>query len=152
FVNACYGNDNFRTWLISRIAQQLAPAHWEFVPQPLSVTPPLQKSQHSLPRRWLSFSDVNGVRRWQRWALSAVIALRSKEPARFGPLLQPHSDHFPKGYREFVARLAREIMPASFGDGFQALDAGARRLRYKAGRIRATTARLHDDAFNLMLA
>jgi hypothetical protein len=151
FVETCCSGFAFRDWLVSETIRRQAPPHWRLCAGK-AVTPPTA-SPRAAParRRRLPVENINGMRWWQGMLLSLVAQIGSRKPAQFGPLLAADRSAFPNAFTDFVAQLARDTLPDSLRDGFQQLDAEAKRHSYRRGRIHALTVNVHEDQHNIIL-
>jgi hypothetical protein len=151
FVNACYWDEEFRSWIISETIRAIAPRSWRLHDGKALADPPAA-STAPRPRRHRRLGYINGVKWWQRLLLTGIINLRAPAPARFGPLVAADRANFPAAYLEFLSRLARATIPFSLERDFPALDAEARRQTFRRGRIHALMANPLDDQENVVLA
>jgi hypothetical protein len=151
FVNACYRSEDFRGWLVRETIRRQVPPHWRLRADraaPCRDVTPIASD----PEPHRRVGRIDGMRRWHRLLLTAIISARPAARAQFGPLIAGDCSAFPESYREFVSWLAQQTLPKSLRDGFPALDAAARAQTYRPGRVHVLTVNPHDDQANLILA
>lgn len=138
----------FNYWLTSKIVAALAPDHWRLEAQPISdpvadpaAAPAAASGRHGLRGLLLRlYLDqrcryVPGVR-YSSFVLSAFLALLPGktrrapiEPEAFGAAA------FPPAFRTILDEVLACTLPDVLGDGFAAMDAAARRRRFRPGKI-----------------
>jgi len=167
FFNALLRDVDFNWWIDSEVAAVLAPSSWTLLPsKPTSPAPtaterPPAPAPDSVLRQamrtmkyCLGYSDIVGIR-WSGLLLAVYANLLPKTPIRMpaGPPTRVRGETaFPEDFLDLLARLIDITMPDSMLDGFANLAARARRLPYRAGRLRLGTLDLWNDREKVIAA
>ncbi|OHC79541.1 MAG: hypothetical protein A3B62_00670 [Rhodospirillales bacterium RIFCSPLOWO2_01_FULL_65_14] len=151
FLRSLMRDYNFNWWIDSEVVAAIAPDNWVLIPsEPMApafaavvrqpIERPTSRLRHALRnmKHRIGYSDIVGIR-WSGIALALFANLLPKKPARELPT--PLSEVqikslFPESFLELVGRLTDRTMPRTMLDGFADLAAGARKLPFKAGRLR----------------
>lgn len=152
FVDACFGDSEFRAWLIGRIVQVMAPPTWTL--RVVAAAAPAAADVRPFPRRactHLPVDHVYGMNRW-RWLMSGwVHVLPRRKPRPASPPPPVPRGYFPADYITLVNEVIEKSMPDTLDGGFATLESRAARVSYAAGRLRITTIDPNDDANNIVL-
>jgi putative transferase (TIGR04331 family) len=167
FHNSLLRDCNFNWWIDSEVAAAIAPENWILIPsKPIfPVFKAVERQTFRKPfsrirlvlrniKYRLGYSDIVGIR-WSGLALAAYANLLPKKPAReFSvPPLEGHPESFfPENFLGLITRLTDITMPRSMLDGFEEMAALARKLPYRAGRLRFGALDHYNDQEKIIAA
>jgi len=155
-VTGCYNSTDFRGWLIGQIVRQSAPANWKPVeagkPNSSFATRRSRALSDNCDRRGDRVRHISGMRRWHEIALSTVVRLAPKRPARFSALPSGSMDGFPPLFLQLLDRLLEATRPRNLGDGFAKLAAAAAGRPAHPGRLDVSFIDPHNDVGNIARA
>lgn len=168
FMSTMLKDYNFNWWIDSDVVAAIAPETWVLVPadpnapvfkaaderQPIKrAVSPFRRALRSIKYR-LGYSDIVGIR-WSGLALAVYVNLLPKKPAKgfsAPPLKGNPKSFFPENFLDLISRLTDITMPRSMLDGFEDLAAKARKLPYRAGRLRLGALDHSNDAEKVIAA
>jgi len=153
FLSGCLLPGKFRSYLVDRIVELLAPVTWqlEFVAR-MEAEKPSQAPNHPSghPRR--SVQKVSGVGRFD-FPLSVYVDLLPRRVRnRSAQVSRTIDAKFPARFVDFVEGMMELTLPRSLGANFAMYDAAAQKTKFKPGRLRVVTVYTSEDEENFVVA
>jgi putative transferase (TIGR04331 family) len=158
FVTSCTYHSEFRSWLINETVRRQAPKHWSLETvrhvTPASAFSPNVERRLRWPVERLSDKVFYGGRLARIWRLifSIYVNLLPRRPPQARRRITAFAPReVPPAFIDLVTELATSTMPESLRGGFSALDAEAKRHRYRRNRLYLLSINPHDDLGNVIL-
>jgi len=157
---------NFNYWLNGRLLRRIAPKNWTLEPvsdKPISKTSSTNMAPHALGGQKrnrlkarigrLGFDHVLGTK-YSRPFFALLINLLPRRRAESRPFVVDNAvlDEFPQAFVNILMELLEATCPATFGEGFRALEKEAKGIPYSFGRLTITHAGTVDAKLQMINA